>query len=815
MRFRKPLIIALFLSLLVGLSACESTEDKVEKFYQKGMVLLEAGDIPRAQLEFRNVLDLDGAHRLARMAYAQTVVDQGKIREAYGQYLRLIEYYPDDAEARLILAEMALERFNWDEVARHIEVAAKATPEDPRVQAVQIALAYRNGLEDKDREAQQAAVKKATVLKEILPDSIVLRRVVIDGFLRTGDRRAALAELDATLVKHKTDLSLYRIRLALLNEMGRPEALEQQLVQMVGIFPDEVDVRRTLIRWYMSRKELGKAEDFLRAQAADGGDGAGADLINFIVSTQGIDAGQTELDRIIASGTNPEFYRALRASLDFDAGRQTEAVAELEDIIATAEPSDQLRKIKLTLARMRSATGNQVGGRALVEEVLAEDATEVEALKLKAGWLIDGDQADEAIITLRAALDQSPNDARIMTLMARAHERNGSRALVGDMLSLAVDASNNAPEESILYARYLIADGKNLPAEGVLINALRLAPNELNLLAALGDVYLRISDWPRAKQILDTISRIEGPEAETMAINLKLALLNGQNRSDEMMTFLEDLAGQDQSAIPAQVAIIRTHIANGDIDKARSTLDAALEKSPQNRVLRALKGRFLENNGTPDQAIAIYRTLLAENNQDEPVWRELYGSLTRANRLPEAEKVLDEAIAILPGSGTLKWMKASLLEKRGDIDAAIAVYEDLYERSSSSPIVANNLASLITTYKTDKASLDRAYVIARRLRGIDQPAFQDTYGWIAYRRGDYEEARTYLEPAAANIGNDPAPAYHLGMTYIALDRPDDAIAQFRKAIELAGEDTSRDEVVAAKVELERLLSAPKPPAPDN
>jgi cellulose synthase operon protein C len=43
----------------------------------------------------------------------------------------------------------------------------------------------------------------------------------------------------------------------------------------------------------------------------------------------------------------------------------------------------------------------------------------------------------------------------------------------------------------------------------------------------------------------------------------------------------------------------------------------------------------------------------------------------------------------------------------------------------------------------------RAWNIARRLRGAERPEFQDTYGWIALRRGEVEEALAHLEPAAA------------------------------------------------------------------
>ena len=70
------------------------------------------------------------------------------------------------------------------------------------------------------------------------------------------------------------------------------------------------------------------------------------------------------------------------------------------------------------LAQMLSATGNAVGARARIEEVLAEDPTNVEALKMRAAWLIDEDKPGDAIVDLRAALDQAPRDAAILTLMA-------------------------------------------------------------------------------------------------------------------------------------------------------------------------------------------------------------------------------------------------------------------------------------------------------------------------------------------------------------------------------------------------------------
>ena len=127
------------------------------------------------------------------------------------------------------------------------------------------------------------------------------------------------------------------------------------------------------------------------------------------------------------------------------------------------------------------------------------------------------------------------------------------------------------------------------------------------------------------------------------------------------------------------------------------------------------------------------------------------------------------------------------LEAAGDIDGAIAIYEELYAQNSGNVLIANNLSSLIATHKDDAESLARAAVIARRLRDAEVPAFQDTYGWIAYRRDNFDEALEYLEPAAQSLPNDPLVQYHLGMTYVALEETALARETLTRALEIAGD----------------------------
>ncbi|SMX46451.1 tetratricopeptide repeat protein [Actibacterium lipolyticum] len=806
MIFRKALQSVLMASVLFTLAACDSADERAEKHFQKGISYLASGDTDRALIEFRNVFKLNGSHLEARQTYAKLLRDSGDFNTSFSQYLRLVEQYPDDATARLALSEMAMQSQNWEEAERHGSKLLALTPDDPNAQVVGIALAYRAAVVEEDTEARNAAFNNALALKKTLPENPFLRSLLIDGLLRQGDETGALAEIDEALELTPDNMILYRQRLQILNRRGDEDAVEAQLRDMVVRFPQDESAKSLLIRFYMARKDLDSAEAFLRSQITDNekDDAARTTFVRFLVQTRGNPEGRAALDGFIAEGTNTDLFRSLRASLDFDDGKREEALAELEDIVEKAEPSEQTREIKVTLARLLVAMGNDVGARALVDNVLEEDPGMVEALKMRAIWLIDSDQADEAITVLRAALDKNPNDAAVMTIMSSAHLRNGNRELAGELLALAVDASNNAPAESLRYAQFLVATDKVLPAEGVLLDSLRLTPTNPTILVELGKIYIRLEDWPRAGQVERSLRALGQEETTAAADQFKVAILNGQQRNEDALSFLENLARrEDGNTLSAQIAIVRAHVARDDVAAARVYLDTLLEEDGDNRILRFLDAAVHGRAGELEAAEVGYRALLEEDDTTERVWLELVRTLTRAGKLDAAKEALAEGLAVLPAARDLLWAKATQFEREGDYEAAIGIYERLYDENSSTSVIANNLASLLSTVREDEESHQRAYAVARRLRGSDFPPYQDTYGWIAYQRGDYDDALRHMEPAAAALSEDPLVLYHLGMTYAGLKRYDEAVKTLQKALDVAGDDP-RPAFEDARAEIERL-----------
>ena len=133
MRLRFLRALALLLCAFFALAACESSEERAERHFETGLELLAEGDVPRALVEFRNVLKLDPRHKDARMTFARVLLERGDYGKAYANFLRVVELYPDEIEARIELAELAISSSEWDEAKRHVEAAYEQAPDKPRI----------------------------------------------------------------------------------------------------------------------------------------------------------------------------------------------------------------------------------------------------------------------------------------------------------------------------------------------------------------------------------------------------------------------------------------------------------------------------------------------------------------------------------------------------------------------------------------------------------------------------------------------------------------------------------------------------------
>lgn len=805
-RFRS---LAVLFAALLALTACKTAQERAEEHYQSGLTLLAEGDVDRAIVEFRNVFQLEATHREARIALGQTYLEEKNDKQrAYRQFLRVAEQYPDDLDTRILLAEIALSVGNWEEVERHGTHAEGLAPDNPRVEALSVARRYGEVARAGDQPARRDLAREALSLLENQPDSLVLRMVRIDSALQDDALPIALENIDWVLERDPDNQRMLTQRLDVMLQMGDDAGFETQLQDMIARFPDNDAYKTTLIRFYVSNNDIDKAEAFMRTRAEATSDpGPRMDLVQFLVQTRGIDAGRAELRAAVEEAAEPLTFQMVLAGLDFDNGDRQAAISELEAIVQGAENTPDVLTAKAILARMQLTVGNEVGARARVAEILGSDESHPEALKMQANWQIDADETDAAIAGLRLALDREPEDAEAMTLMAQAYQRSGRPELSRDFLALAVEASGNAPAETLRYAQLLISEERYLPAEDILLTALRLDARNEDLLVLTGQLYLQMNDLGRVEQVVRTLLSIETPTATQAANALEAQRISRQSGTEDAIAFLEELAQGSDAPDGAQISVIRARLSTGDTEGAMSLLKTLQADQPDAPLLLALEASIEAGLGNLETAETIYRGMIADNPQiSEGIWLEL-ARLKVRQELPEAARaVIDEGLGHMPGNPQLLWAKASYLERDGNIDGAIEIYEELYAQNSSSIIIANNLASMLSTYREDDASLERAWTVARRFRDAELPPLQDTYGWIVHRRGDSEQALPYLEAAAEGLPADPIVQYHLAEIYAALGRRDDALRQYQAAVQIAGPTDQRRQILRAAEEIQRLQS---------
>ncbi len=253
----------------LALAGCESAEEKAERYYLSGMELLAAGDEERALVEFRNVFKYNGFHKEARKVYADTVLKQGKVQEAYSQYLRLIEQYPDTPEVRLVLAELAIARGDWEEA----DVMATRRPPGagrPRCSRRRAGPCLSQGGAGprRDRPGPPWQTTARAILTKT-PDSRIALRILIDQLASGPDPLAAIPEIDRALALEPEALELYVAKLRILAESGDSPGTGALLKTMVERFPDNMEARSALIAWYMAEGDIDGAEAFMRKLAGD------------------------------------------------------------------------------------------------------------------------------------------------------------------------------------------------------------------------------------------------------------------------------------------------------------------------------------------------------------------------------------------------------------------------------------------------------------------------------------------------------------------------------------------------------------------
>ena len=768
------------------LMACGGPDARKQKSLTASQAFLEEGNLDKARIELRNVLQIDPNDAEARYLSGVVAERLENIRQAAGHYRGTLDIASDHVEARAALARIHVVAGLPNEAIEIVTESPSPVESSADLLAVRgAARAQLGAIDDALRDAEQSVALDANNERAIALYAGVLARLqqvpeaeaVLDSGIETLPESIDLRIARAVMAEEHVDLDL-------------AESLYREVVELA---PSRAMYVYQLAGYYERHEDIAAAEQVLRDSigSVDDAPGLRARLVTFLESRVSPEAAEAELKKMQADSALASEAGIMLAAHYQRNGRLPEARAELEKVAAEDPRSANGETARSRLAVLMIRQGDRQAAVALLEEILEQNPRAFEALSARAGLALSENRPDDAIVDLRVMLRDRPDSAAIHQSVAQAHLLKGDYSLAEESLRNAVRAEPGNLDVRVKLAQFLAQTNEHEQAIDLIRTVVVSEPGNISARETAFRIFASTQQWSEALQWADSILAID--ESSSLAYYLRGIALEGAADPDGALDAYSTAIELRPEFAEALAAWSRIMIRRGSTDQVVERLDKALAITPDNPAIGNLRGEVLLNAGRTDEA----RETLAQVIETSGGWWLPYRTLARSYVEAEPERaieVLEKGLAEVAAPANIGIELATLYERLERVDDAIGVYEKMIAANRHSDLIANNLAMLLATYREDQESLARADELTRTFATSMNAAFLNTFGWVRLKSGEVETALPVLEKAVEMSPESAIMRYHLGIAHLENGSPDIARQHLVKALELESEFPGSDRV---------------------
>jgi tetratricopeptide (TPR) repeat protein len=779
MNLHHPLRTVALCAMLTLLVACSSKVERVQSGLEKGADYVRLADWDKANVEVRNVLQIDPKNAQAYFISGQIAEGKRDLQRAFGSYSKAVELKPDHIDAKVGLARVYLFAGEVDKSSQAVTEVLAVDARHMGARTMQAALLSRQG------KVPEAITLAQTLINEQKDAPVETSMLLAGLYASQGNAGAALGVIEAALKGDPKNLSLLQVA-AQIAGAATDATLQSRAVgflrQATDQSPKNTDLWTSWAVHHTRRNELDLAEQVLRASIKAQPDDSQRTLalLDFLSARRGKDVAEKEFLAAIADKPKDTTLRFGLVNLYGASDRAADARRVLQEIIDLGKDDPGALTARNQLAADRLASGKVAEARQLIGEVLAASPRDGAALVMRGRMLLADGDARNAIIDLRSAAKDQPGSPEVVGLLAQAHRKADEPQLAREVLADAVKFKPDNAELHLLLAADM-ADAKDYKAAAIEIDsAIKVAPLNLRAYDMKAQLALVQKDSASAEKVYATL-KTQFPKDPAGWLKLG-QLYSDQKKFDAALKEYDEASRLAPGAAGPMLSGIGILIAQRRFDEANTRIDALMKREPKNVLPYQLRGEVAVARNDLPLAEQAYRKMI----EFAPTIPTGYTALARVkaqrNNIAEAIAVIEEGEKALPNEVSLPATRAEWLSRAGRNDDAIAVYEALVKRMPDEDSYANNLAYLLMESKGDPANLERALSLTRRFKDSSNAGYLDTLGWAHYKLGQYAEAVPVLERAVQRASDAPLLQLHLGM---ALHKSGDTVrAQdfLRKAI---------------------------------
>src|SRR5262245_28892209 len=376
----KHVLIAIVVALTcASLHGCGGAEDRRARALERGREFIAESNYAKARVEFSNALQIEPNDADARYYAAFATEKHNDLRAAAQGYQAALNVDETHALALAALARLYVFSGLPEQGLERVAKGLAAHPDDPELMVVGAAAKLALGRE------QEAFDDGTAVLAQQPNHEYAV--ALLAGIHRSRHEEAqGIALIEGALEALPNSVDLRVVLAQLLIDAGDKTRAEAELTRLIELQPDEVQHRQRLVAFYALDGRTAEAEAALRglvAQQPDSVDNKIA-LVNYLASQRNLDTAEAELTAMLAARPNDgplhlaagQFYES--RSLPEDAERLYRGVIGRHGL----EPPGLAARSRLAAMRVRENRGDEA--RPLIDEVLAKNARDNDALVLRA-----------------------------------------------------------------------------------------------------------------------------------------------------------------------------------------------------------------------------------------------------------------------------------------------------------------------------------------------------------------------------------------------------------------------------------------------
>ena len=371
-------------------------------------------------------------------------------------------------------------------------------------------------------------------------------------------------------------------------------------------------------------------------------------------------------------------------------------------------------------------------------------------------------------------VQEYPMDMRYQVILGDVYLQNGKKQEAYDVYQKVLAAEPDNPMAIFSMASYYKQTGQEelyqQQLDTLLLNK-KVTPD-----TKVGVMRQMIVENEQADkdstQIIALFDRIMKQEQDDPQIPMLYAqYLLSKNMESESVPVLEQVVDLDPTIKAARMMLIGAAVKKEDYKQIIKVCEPGIEATPDALEFYYYLAVAYNQAEKPDSVISICKRALEHTTADskKEIVSDFYSILGdmyhTQKQMKEAYAAYDSALVYNPSNiGALNNYAYYLSVERRDLDKA----EEM-------------------SYKTVKAEPNNA-------------TYLDTYAWILFEKGNYAEARIYIDNAMKSEGGDKSDVIveHCGDIYYMTGDVDGALTYWKKALEMGSESKTLKQKIEKK-----------------